>query len=315
VTLTVYLVATAALAVFVGACTWRVLLFARSPIHLRWELYPVPHESPDRVAHGGSYFEQSEWWKQPRPSHLVSELRFMVPEILFLHALRKHNRPLWYRSFPFHFGLYALAGAAGLLFGSVVAAQLPTGPASDWLADVSKAAGAIGVVSCVAGAAGLLHRRLTDPALRISTTPGDIFNLSFFIGAILLLVAGYAVRPPGAPTAGAILAGLLSWNLSVPIPVTLGLGLIATALLGAYIPLTHMSHFIAKYFTYHAVRWDDEAVAHNAGRARAMAEYLTWHPTWSAPHVRADGSRTWREVVADVQAGSQLPPKSTKESK
>ena len=25
----------------------------------------------------------------------------------------------------------------------------------------------------------------------------------------------------------------------------------------AYIPLTHMSHFVGKYFTYHAVRWDD----------------------------------------------------------
>jgi hypothetical protein len=29
----------------------------------------------------------------------------MVPEILFLVALRAHNRQLWTRSFPFHFGL------------------------------------------------------------------------------------------------------------------------------------------------------------------------------------------------------------------
>ena len=30
------------------------------------------------------------------------------------------------------------------------------------------------------------------------------------------------------------------------------------ALLLAYIPLTHMSHFVAKWFTYHHVRWSDE---------------------------------------------------------
>ena len=33
----------------------------------------------------------------------------MVPEMLFLHGLRTFNRSLWYRSFPFHFGLYLLA--------------------------------------------------------------------------------------------------------------------------------------------------------------------------------------------------------------
>ena len=32
-----------------------------------------------------------------------------------------------------------------------------------------------------------------------------------------------------------------------------------SALLAAYIPFTHMSHFVGKYFTYHAVRWDDAA--------------------------------------------------------
>jgi nitrate reductase gamma subunit len=304
VTQLVYSVVTASAAIFVAACAWRTLRFARSPLHLRWELYPVPHEAPQRVAHGGSYFEQGEWWRQARVSNVWGEIRFMVPEILFLHALRRFNRPLWYRSFPFHFGLYLMAGTSALLFGSVVAAHVAQAGVAiaGGLANLARISGVAGVVSCVAGAVGLLHRRLADPALRVSTAPGDLFNLSFFIAALALLTTGYATRPAGSPGATAILFGLLSWDLAVPVPATLGLGLIASALLVAYIPLTHMSHFIAKYFTYHAVRWDDKPLAHDPGRARAMAEYLSLRPTWSAPHIRGSESRTWAEVVAENPA-------------
>src|SRR5512140_149188 len=164
------------------------------PLHLRWEVYPVPHEAPERVAHGGSYFEQGEWWRQPRKRHLFGERRVMVPEILFLHALRQHNRPLWYRSFPFHFGLYLLAGSTAIAFGGALVARLAPDAAGSraWHAIefAANAMGTTGVVLCVAGALGLLHRRLTDPALRVSTTPGDIFNLGFFVAALSLVGAG-----------------------------------------------------------------------------------------------------------------------------
>jgi nitrate reductase gamma subunit len=297
VTLAVYLAAAVSAVVFVVACAWRAWLYARSPLHLRWELYPVPHEAPERAAHGGSYFEQGEWWRHPRSSNLAGELRVMLPEILFLHALRCFNRPLWYRSFPFHVGLYLLAGALALVCGAAAAGTAaPT--AAAWLGRVASVAGVAGLVSCVAGAAGLLHRRVTDPALRVSTTPGDIFNLCFFIVSLALLGVGYAARPAGAPGATAVVSGLASWDLSLRIAPAFGLGLVGAALLGAYIPLTHMAHFIAKYFTYHAVRWDDEPLRDNAARASAMAHYLTFRPTWRAPHVGADGSRTWADVVA-----------------
>jgi hypothetical protein len=55
----VFLFMYAAVFVFAVGCIGRVLQYARAPIHLRWELYPVPHETPERVKHGGSYFEES----------------------------------------------------------------------------------------------------------------------------------------------------------------------------------------------------------------------------------------------------------------
>jgi nitrate reductase gamma subunit len=303
VTLVVYSVASAAALVFVLASLARAVQYARMPLHLRWEVYPVPHEAPERVAHGGSYFEQSEWWRQPRTRHLLGELRVMVPEILFLHALRTNNRSLWYRSFPFHFGLYLLAGTTALAFAAALAARLVPGIAGGdgWQVIRISACtvGAAGIIASVAGAVGLLHRRLTDTALRVSTTPGDVFNLVFFVLALSLLGLGYVTRPSGAADLLQLAAGLIGWDAGLAVPPLLAAGLIACALLAAYIPLTHMSHFVAKYFTYHSVRWDDEPMDLAGRRAVALAEYLTFRPTWSAVHIRHAGETpTWAEVVA-----------------
>jgi len=299
----VYSVVSAAALVFVAAGVAKAVSFARTPLHLRWELYPVPHEAPERVEHGGSYFEQAEWWRQPRRSNLWGDVRFMVPEILFLHGLRTFNRSLWFRSFPFHFGLYLLAGTLALLFVTAVAGRLVPGVAAGTAAEILRrlaaASGITGLVLAIFGAIGLLHRRLTDPALRVSTTPGDITNLLFFIFALGLLGLGYAKRPAGGPGASSLVAGLISWDLKMEAPPLLAAGIVATALLVAYIPLTHMAHFIAKYFTYHSVRWDDEPLVHNAKRAAELAGYLSFRPTWAAGHIRKPGETpTWGEVVA-----------------
>jgi nitrate reductase gamma subunit len=157
--------------------------------------------------------------------------------------------------------------------------------------------GVVGLVLTLIGAGGLLHRRLTDPDLRTYTTPGDIFNLALFLVALGLLAAGYALRPAGAPSVLGIVVGLLTWNTAIQVPGLLGAGLVVSALLAAYIPFTHMSHFVGKYFTYHAVRWDDRVNRRGGTIERTLAEYLTYRPTWAAPHVTADGVRTWADVV------------------
>ncbi len=101
--------------VFIIASVVRAGHFARLPRHLRWELYPVPHEAPARAAHGGSYFEQTDWWRHPRRPSLLGQGKAMLPEMLFLRSLWDLNRPLWLRSFPFHFGLYLLTGSMFLI--------------------------------------------------------------------------------------------------------------------------------------------------------------------------------------------------------
>ncbi len=300
-TTAVFVILYASALVFVAGTIMRAVQYARAPLHLRWELYPVPHEAPDRAAHGGSYFEESDWWTKDGHFYMKGELMAMGTEILFLKALHEFNRRLWYRSFPFHFGLYLLIGTVALLLAAAALTLFApavmagaAGTAVRWLCTVT---GAVGLVLTVIGSIGLFIRRLTDPALKNSTTGGDLFNLVAFIAALGLVGIGYLVRPDGAPGAVATTVGLLTWNTTAAVPALFGTGLILSGLLAAYIPFTHMSHFVAKYFTYHAVRWDDAVNRRGGKLERALAEYLTYRPTWSAPHVTADGKRTWADVA------------------
>ena len=34
------------------------------PTHVRWEIYPVQHETTARAAYGGSYLEELNWWEK-----------------------------------------------------------------------------------------------------------------------------------------------------------------------------------------------------------------------------------------------------------
>ncbi|MBI4875393.1 MAG: respiratory nitrate reductase subunit gamma [Acidobacteria bacterium] len=271
-TLAVCVLIYVAVLVFLIASAVRAVRYARLPVHLRWELYPIPHSD------------------KPGHSNLWCEWKFMLPEMVFLKGLWEFNRGLWYRSFPFHFGLYLMIATLAIL---VPSALLGTA-ALHWC---YTATGMAGWGLTMAGAAGLLHRRLTDPTLKNYSTPGDLFNLVFFLAAFGLLGAGYLLGGAGSPGVLALTRGVLTFDGSIAIPPLVAAGLVLGALLVAYIPLTHMSHFIAKYFTYHSIRWDDAPNRGQAELAKKIAEYLAYRPAWAAPHIGADGTKTWADIA------------------
>ncbi|MBN2321878.1 MAG: hypothetical protein JXR49_22560 [Acidobacteria bacterium] len=301
-----YVISYFSLLVFLIACVVRAFSYARTPIHLRWELYPVPHEEPKRVGYGGSYYEEAEWWNRPSPRNFLGELKSMAAEILFLKALWEFNRKLWYRSFPFHFGLYILIFTVFiiLLYGSLslIFPDLMTGNVGAGLQFLYQVTGAAGIALSIWGALGLLALRMTDSRMKIYTTPGDIFNLLFFIIAFGTLAAGCLAGV--GPSSGmlAFSRGLLSFDTGFETSGLLATGLILTGLLVAYIPLTHMSHFIAKYFTYHNIRWDDAANRRGSKIEAKLAECLAFRPTWSATHIGADGKKTWADIASSIPA-------------
>jgi nitrate reductase gamma subunit len=225
----------------------------------------------------------------------------MLPEMIFQKGLWEFNRTMWFRSCPVHFGLYMVIGSTALLVAcallSLLAPQLVSGGIGLVFHYIYLAGWLAGTTLTLAGALALLIRRLTDKDLRTYTVPADILNLLFFIVALGCLVSGYLFKPQGSPGTLALAQGILSFDTSLHIPVLLSMGLMLGALLAAYIPMTHMSHFIAKYFTYHAVRWDDRPSQRGSALEKRVAEYLTYRPRWAAPHIGADGTKTWADIA------------------
>ena len=288
------------LAVFVAAFAVRTFRMASLPVHLRWELSPIPHEK-GRGAWGGSYLEEVNWWTKPREKDLVSEVVYMAKEIIFLKALWEHNRKLWWFSFPFHFGLYLLTGAAGLLLLGGIGAffgmhGLGLGILRTGLLLLAGAGYGLGT----AGAVGLLATRLTSEEMRNSTAPVTYINLLVLLSVFVTGLWAVLTVPAFAQQVLGFTLGLLTASLPPAIPWIVSAHFICAFIFLAYLPFTQMMHFVAKYFTYHEVRWDDEPVMPGRKLERELKKLLSQPVSWAAPHVRADGKKTWVDIATDT---------------
>jgi nitrate reductase gamma subunit len=272
------------LAVFAVAFVVRAVRIAKLPVHLRWELAPVPHEK-GKSRYGGSYLEEYEWWTKPREKSLVSEAFYMFQEIAFLKAVREHNRRLWWFTFPFHTGLYLL-----------IVAGVPL--ACGWTAAVSVLAGA-GFVLGGLGALGLLIGRFADPSLKIMATPASRFNLVLLLALFATGAMALAASEGFAAGMRGYVGALLTADRSVETSGILAVHVVVALLFLAFLPFTQMMHFVAKYFTYHQVRWQDEPMERGSRMEREVTGLLAQPMTWSGPHVKADGRKSWVDIATE----------------
>jgi nitrate reductase gamma subunit len=287
--------------VFVIAFGVKILKYLFMPMHVRWELMPVPHEGK---AWGGSVYEEVEWWKHPRHKNYLAQYKFMAHEILFIRALYEDNRPLWYWSFPFHMGLYLCIG--GLVF-LAVGALLQIGgltPQTSALASFIQALttvfGVVGYILGTIGVVGLTIKRMTDPELSEFTAGIDYMNL-LWLGAIF--VTGFLVwlTDPGFSVARDYLASLITFK---PMTTSMGALHVINLLLfigfWAYFPFTHMTHMISKYFMWDKVKWEDAPNIGDPSMDSKIKKYLAYPVTWAAPHVGAEGGKkSWAEVATE----------------
>ncbi|NIM51955.1 MAG: hypothetical protein GTO22_22370 [Gemmatimonadales bacterium] len=287
------------LAIFVVAFVLRTLRMAKLPVHLRWELAPVPHEK-GRSHYGGSYLEEFEWWTKPREKDKLSEASFMFQEIVFLKSVWENNRRLWWFSFPFHIGMYVLIAAGALLLvGSALElAGLQTAGLSDWRSGITVLAG-LGFALGGIGALGLLVSRFVERRLREFTTAAALFNLLLLLAIFATGAYAVAVSQDFALRVSNFAGALLKADLSVELPGILTVHLLLALVFLAYLPFTRMMHFVAKYFTYHEVRWDDEPLNAGGRLEREAVRLLDQPVTWAGPHVKADGKKNWVDVATE----------------
>ena len=322
-----------AFAILVIALAIRIGRVALLPTPLRWEIYPVPHEEPEKVEHGGSYYEDPGWWKVSRHLWHLNEWKEVLKEMLFMIRLFENNRRLWWVSYPFHGGIYlilawfallvigALTEIAGLPIQTTVTQYPQTIPFlrlgniipyphawSILIYVLTVGAGYLGATAILYGCFGLIILRLKDPALRTYAKKSDFFNL-FFIMAVVIsgfVAAGY---DPHFIIAREYMKALLLGGFALPgpekfiaaygytgIPTAVTVHLLILEAFLVYYPFTKMIHGPLKYISYHKIAWD------NMPRIPGIRlpldvkinKYLDYIMTWEGPH--APKGHKWRDL-------------------
>lgn len=296
----IYVLAYLSILACVGFIVAKVMGYLKKPVHLRWELYPVAHETHGRAAYGGSYLEETNWWQQKQESSLVGAITGFLQEALFLHATLKHNFQLWLRTYPFHVGFYLVVGALGLtVLGAIGKMFGATDTSIFWslCGNLAQACNLIGFLGILCGALALIQRRLTTPDLRKFSTPEHYFNLGLcaLFAALGLLL--WLTTPSFYMLGRDFFYNLLTFNFAAPVGAFYGLYLLVSFILTAYIPAAFMGHAFMKYFTYHDIRWGDQPTQDNPAIQAKMAKQLGYPVSWKGPHIKGDGKKTWGEVA------------------
>lgn len=262
---------------FISFSAYKAWKFASMPIHSRLDLYPVPKEA-GRAEYGGSYYEEPEWWAKPRKISYLGELKDMLLEMLFIKKLFVNQRQLWWASYSFHLGIYCLFGWTFLL---IISSIWPV----PFLIYLTSLAGIVGFLLALFGNITLLLRRIFIPTLQKYTTPQEYFNLILILAVLVSGLAAWFgdwlfVEPR------LMISRLLSWQ-ALDVQPTVTLHLLLLSFMFIYIPLSKMSHYVGKYFTFHKILWENEPNLPGSTVEKELREAAAHPPqtTWSAPHI------------------------------
>jgi nitrate reductase gamma subunit len=284
------------LVVFVFILVYRTVRIINMPTHLRWELAPIPHEK-GKGKYGGSYYEEYEWWGKRRQKSLIAVIKYMAIEILLLQAIWKHNRALWPLSLAFHTGIYLVALAVLL---SIIGAFMSIGGiTSGVLLDITSVIVIIGYILGGLGAIGLILKRISDANLRPFSSFSTYFNL-IFLGAIFVTgIISWLQAGNLAADMSFIIKQTLTLDSAINITFPLSLHISLSLLFLIYLPLTNMIHFVAKYFTYHEIRWDDEP--QDTKMTEEIQGLMKQPVGWSSSHIKAEGKKNWTDTSTGLQ--------------
>jgi nitrate reductase gamma subunit len=280
--------------IFLVVTVYRLITIARLPNHLRWELAPIPHEKA-KGKYGGSYLEEHEWWRQPRHNSITAPVMYMLREIFLMRGIWKNNRTLWPFSLLLHAGIYLFVVA--LVIHVINAIFIATGvPTSvlDVFQNIASGLALAGYLSGGLGAITLMLKRRLDGNYRPFTTPAMYFRL-VFLGVVFVsgIWAWFGTANFGVVTSN-FMKDLFTLKSNITASVPLSVHIIIALLFIVYLPFTDMLHFIAKYFTYHAVRWNDAPM--NVKMEAKLRALIRQPAAWSAPH--AGSGKSWAEIAA-----------------
>ena len=294
--------------IFIVANAYKFYRIATAPVHLRWELYPIPNDK-SRSSYGGSKMEETESWNIKDKKNRTAQLIAMFKEVLFMTTVREKNPKLWAPSLMFHWGLYFIIANIALTGLSVIMVILGVHPFSQLFQlyyELVRIIVITGSVIGITGAVRLLLLRIFDKSLNMYSNPSHYLNI-ILIGSIYgttliwlwtdPYIFGHFFTYYFALITLTKYVGLDLFRIAIPLPLAGYVHICVVLLFMIYLPFTHMTHFFTKYFTYHKVRWDDAENIKGTKINIAIEEQLKSPVSWSASHIAADGMKSWIAVV------------------
>jgi len=273
--------------------------YSRLPRHLRWDLYPVPHQGPE-----GSKYQKVDFGQMKPHVSLLDEFKVMGEEMLFIKRIYVNNPRVWAGSFPLHAGLYlgmiwvlVLAVGAVMELNNVPVTASSTSAWATLAYYVTIVAGAAGFISGLFGSLVLLWLRTSDEGLRLMSDPVSYVNLAVMIFLFGTGLVTWLFIDPSFQILRRHMADLLQFSPKTVKEPLIILQMLAACAFLMYLPFSRMMHFIGKYFFYHNIMWDDEMMRRNSPMENDIAAYLQFKMTWAAPHIKKGGS--WADQVAE----------------
>ncbi len=216
--------------------------------------------------------------------------------MLLLRGIRKHNPGLWPLTLTFHTGIYLVFFMLlfSILSAILIITRVPPALLNVFLGITSVLA-VVGYLLGSLGAIGLLLKRALDPNLRAFNTVSKYFNLAFLLAFFASGAYAWLTSGGFAPAISLFIKGLVTLDAGVTLAFPLSLHIILGLAFFIYLPFTDMVHFIAKYFTYHKIKWDDRP--QDEKMKRELRKLLAQPVSWSATHVAADGKKSWVDLT------------------
>lgn len=258
------------------------------PLNVRWEIYPVPHESKK---YGGSYLEEVDWAKKPINKNIIGEFIEPAKEIFLLHRVKKFNPyGLWLWSLMLHWGIWLIFLWIAIITLNSLFKISDIMPLS-FIPLVSYLSGLLGCL-------GLIVKRISNINLKLYTAPIDYFNLLFLFllfGSGLLML----INDPALSETKAYIDGIFSLDIPLEsISWFTILHFIILELFILYIPFSRFFHGPVKFFTFHSILWDDQYQTKNSKIEKKVTEQLNYKLRWSGPHIVSEES--WLENAKNL---------------
>jgi len=159
--------------------------------------------------------------------------------------------------------------------------------------------GSLGIIMATLGAIALLWRRFTDPDLIRMSTFSDYLNLFVILAAFLGIGFAWLTADNSFALLREFVRGALTANAPTNIHPAVAAEVVLVSVFMIYMPFTHMTHFVAKYFTYHTVRWDDAPNMNDPATIARIQANLCRPVGWSAPHIQP--GQSWAEAATEVK--------------